>query len=501
MANSVDRLHDTWLFIDDDHVLYRAGTRRVFQRPVRHGANPLVAPTEPWEMALAWNSIYHDPDTGKYQLWYQSYYEGDLQDRRFGCVVCYAESDDGTHFHKPELDLFPFADRAQTNIVLLGSGGHSSRYCCSVLVDVHEPNADRHYRMAYFDWTETDAGQRPGLCVAFSPDGIHWTKHPRAPLSAIAYGSSGDEVPLTTQTDRAWAVPLSMSDATDVFFDPVLERYVWYGKMWIDGPDGRMAWKHAMGRTESADFLDWSTPELVCAPDDEDPLHVEFHTTPVFYHEGVYICLNQVLDRAVGGGVIDVELMLSRDGRNWQRPFRDEFFLPRGAAGTFEGGSIFTNSTPVMLDDEMRFYYGGYSAGATSADDRRHVSGIGLATLRRDRFAGIQPLDRTDLVTQRQPVEGVGQVTLKKTSLAQVRAVELNADASAGSIRVEVLDAAGRRVPGFTCQDAVPVRGDSLRHGVRWQQRQLTDLAPGDYMLRLHLERATLFALRWVAPA
>jgi hypothetical protein len=75
-----------------------------------------------------------------------------------------------------------------------------------------------------------------------------------------------------------------------------------------------MAWKHAMGRCESADFLNWSTPELVLGPDDDDLPHVEFHTTPVFYHEGVYICLNQILDRAMGGGVIDVELMVSRDG-------------------------------------------------------------------------------------------------------------------------------------------------------------------------------------------
>ena len=494
-------MNETWLFLDDHHVLYRAGTQRVFHPPVRHAANPLVAVTEPWETALAWNSIYRNPETGRYQLWYQSYIGDDLKDRRYGCVVCYAESDDGIHFTKPGLDLFPFEDCAQTNIVLLGSGGHSFRYCCSVLVDVDEPDSARRYRMAYFDWTETDTGQRPGLCVAFSPDGIGWTKHPEAPLLSIAYGSSGDDVPLTTDRDRVWAVPLSMSDGTDVFFDPLRGVYVWYGKMWIDGPDGRMAWKHAMGRTQSPDFLDWSTPQLVCTPDDDDPPHAEFHTTPVFYHEGVYICLNQILDRGVGGGVIDVELMLSRDGYDWQRPFRNEFFLPRGATGTFEGGSIFTNATPVMLEEEMRFYYGGYSAGATSGDNSRHASGVGLATLPRDRFAGIAPQARTDLSTQRQPVQGVGQVTLEKISITALHAMTLNANAEAGSIRVELLDGAGRRVPGYTQQDASPIRGDSLRHGVSWRQRQVGDLAPGEYMVRLHLEGATVYALQWIGTS
>ena len=251
------------------------------------------------------------------------------------------------------------------------------------------------------------------------------------------------------------------------------------------------------GRTQSADFLDWSTPELVCAPDDDDPPHAEFHTTPVFYREGVYICLNQILDRG-GGGVIDVELMLSRDGYDWQRPFRNEFFLPRGATGAFDGGSIFTNSTPVILEDEIRFYYGGYSAGATSGDNSRHASGIGVATLPRDRFAGIAPQARTDLSTQRQPVESVGQVTLKKRSITALRSMELNANAEVGCIRVELLDGAGRRVPGYTLSDASPIRGDSLRHEVSWQQRQLGDLTPGDYMVRLHLERATVYALRWI---
>ena len=79
-------------------------------------------------------------------------------------------------------------------------------------------------------------------------------------------------MPYADETGRLWDIPQSMSDGTDVFFDPVRQKYVWYGKMWLDGPDGRMRWKHAMGRIESADFIHWSDPELVYAPDDEDPL-------------------------------------------------------------------------------------------------------------------------------------------------------------------------------------------------------------------------------------
>jgi hypothetical protein len=265
--------------------------------------------------------------------------------------------------------------------------------------------------------------------------------------------------------------------------------------MWIDGPEGAMYWKHAMARTESDDFVDWSAPQLLCTPDDEDPSHVEFHTTPVFYHEGVYGCLNQILDRSTGGGVIDIELMLSRDGLAWQRPFRQESFLRRNADDSFDSGSLFTNSTPVMLAKEMRFYYGAYSQGATSANNYTHASGIGLAVLPRDRLAGIGPADSSDQMTLGDAVEGVGQVTLRPVDLASCAAVVVNADATAGSVRVEILDAQGRRLRGFTRGDALPLEGDALDHVARWRGKTLADLPEGPHLLRLHLTEAVVYAV------
>jgi hypothetical protein len=44
----------------------------------------------------------------------------------------------------------------------------------------------------------------------------------------------------------------------------------------------------------------------------------------------------------------------------------------------------------------------------------------------------------------------------------------------------------------------VPVRGDALAQSVVWREKSLADLPAGDYMLRLHLERAAVYALRLV---
>jgi hypothetical protein len=280
-----------------------------------------------------------------------------------------------------------------------------------------------------------------------------------------------------------WNIPLSISDAIDAIYDPPRDLFAIYHKMWIDRPDGLINWKHAMGRTESRDFINWSRPELVLAPDEYDSPWVEFHHSPAFYYNDCYFALLQILNRAERGGIMDCELAISRDGLSWQRPFRKPYFLPMSDDGAFDSGSILTNATPVLLDDEFRFYYGGYSQGATGTTEGELVTGIGLATMPRDRFAGVQPID------------AVGQVTLRRIDLSSCEAITVNADAAAGSVRVEVLDADGYRVRGFTREEALPITGDGLRHAVRWQERRVQDLAAGEYMLRLHLDRAEVFAV------
>ena len=237
----------TLLFVDDEHILYRSGTRRVMQFATRYEHNPVIRPSEPWETAIAWTSVYRHPETGRYQLWYQAFAGRRARQASHRCVVCYAVSEDGVHFVKPKLDLFAFNDTQQTNIVLVGNGGHSLRYANAVLVDEREADPQKRYRMAYSDWAVDGDQEYTGLCVAFSPDGIHWTNHPRAPLLRTAYGTPGESVPFRRETQRPWAIPLSMADAVDVFFDPGAEAFVWTGKMWLDGPDGGMFWKHTPG--------------------------------------------------------------------------------------------------------------------------------------------------------------------------------------------------------------------------------------------------------------
>jgi hypothetical protein len=471
------------LFVDDADLLYTAGTQRILRPLDRHPKNPVIKAREkPWEVEIAWNSENRNPVTGRYQLWYQAYSGKLAKDKANRCVVCYAESRDGVEWEKPSLGLHTYNGVKDTNIVLVGNGGRSVNYCNSVVVDPHDPDDAKRYKMAYWDFARKHGRELPGLCVAFSPDGIHWTKHPDAPLLKAGYTDRGVPVAFARQAGNPWDVPLSISDAMDAIYDPQRRKFAIYHKMWIDGPDGTNAWKHVMGRTESEDFINWSKPELVLAPDDSDAPTVEFHHSPVFYYNDRYFSPLQILNRGEGHGVINVELAISRDGLKWERPFRRDFFLPRNKVKAFDSGNLTTNGTPVFLDDEFRFYYGGGSGGAISQDIYAVDSGIGLATMPRDRFAGLRPREK------------VAQITTKPVELGNSTQLTVNADASRGAIFVELLDANGHRLRGFAKDDAVKISGDSLTHAVRWKQN-LGKLPVGRHMLRIHLaDLAKVFA-------
>lgn len=509
----------TILFLDDEDVLYRSGTVRHVVPFKKHSGNPVLAPDRPWESeAIGWNSQQRDPKTGRLQMWYQAYTQRD-GDKRLKSTVCYAESEDGIVWRKPNLGLFAFYEETNTNIVLVGSGGYGDRYCNSVLIDERDPDPARRYKMIFSDWaTGAQAAQGIGLYAAFSPDGIHWTKQePR--IAALFTGSKGVQPPLRGEAiyveqpqkngtvRRSWRWPLTMSDAVDLIWDPRRECYAMYGKMWINGPDGGMAWKHGMGRIESRDFRQWTKPELVLTPNDRDQPLVEFHTSPVFFHQGHYFSLNQLLDRQAG--TIDLELMSSRDGNRWVRDFTDTPVIPRGEGAVFDAGSLFSNATPIIFGDEIRFYYGAYRGTAIGGvatwparqviGSTDYVSGVGFASTLRDRFVGVRPDPRSFVKMPKKgaaPVANtVGQITLRPLDFRGAQAITLNADARGGGVRVEILDEDGYRLPGFTRDEAVPVTGDGLAQSIVWKDKTLRDLTPARYLVRIHLDRAEVFAL------
>ena len=144
-----------------------------------------------------------------------------------------------------------------------------------------------------------------------------------------------------------------------------------------------------------------------------------------------------------------------------------------------------------MLEDEIRFYFGGAEnpwsfgkkANEWGSKKKLPKTGIGIAILPLDRFAGIRPLEK------------IGQITLRSRSLATTESITVNADASQGNIRVELLDATGYRISKFSKAEAISIAGDSIRHRVAWKDAALSTLPEGDVMIRIHLDNAEVFAI------
>jgi len=478
----------TVLMADAEAILYHSGLEPVQGRPERIATNPVIANDKPWEVAIAYCSIQQNPSTGLYQCWYQSYAGSRAQDPTRRVVLCYATSKDGLVWEKPSLGLYDFNGDPDTNIVLVGNGGRSVNYGASVLIDPRDSNPDRRYKLAYWDFSLTDERERPGLCVAFSPDGIHWTKHPQAPLLQGAYGEP-TQPPKQTEAGREPRTRPSISDVMDLMWDPMEAQFTLYTKTWVDAPDGRRFWKRAIVRTTSKDFLHWTQPELILNPD--RPGDGQFHGLSVLHTHGLYLGLLQRLDFGgfdQGGlGSMPAELIWSHNGRHWHRPFPDDWFLPlHPDPESFDAGCLWTSATVIHHENVTYLYYGAYPSW--HADFQEQQTGIGVRVLPRDRWMGLRPQS------------SIGQVTFKPWQMEAGTRLTLNADASEGEFRVEWLDASGYRINGYTQADMNPLNGDHLEHQPSWHHGSRLAMPSGQYQLRVHLKDATLYAITLYPP-
>ena len=69
--------------------------------------------------------------------------------------------------------------------------------------------------------------------------------------------------------------------------------------------------------------------------------------------------------------------------------------------------------------------------------------------------------------------------------------------ASKGGTRVELQDAGGKPLPGFTLDDCTPIAGDQIEQAVSWKGGRLAALAGKPVRLRFVLKDADLFSMRF----
>ena len=231
---------------------------------------------------------------------------------------------------------------------------------------------------------------------------------------------------------------------------------------------------------------------MILTPDEYDDRwvveknqHTDFYGLSAFAYESGYIGFLWVfrITDGVNDGPIFCELVSSRDGVNWTRQETASGrppILPLGPRGAWDAGMVFTPNHPLVEGGTIKLWYGGIAAthGAPDGDNR---SGIGLATLRKDGFAS---LDAGDVA---------GTVTTRLLNGAR-GALRVNADASRGELRVEVLDAKGRVLPGYGREDSVPITADGVNTVVKWRDHRALPDANQSLALRFVMRRASIYS-------
>lgn len=454
-ANQVISLsHYPQLFLDDYLIANTVNLKREMQQPVRHAENPLIRQDYPWEkrMIEVYGTVLFDDEQKKYRCWYVAAGTSDgVFDTPEGPVTaeyfqCYAESDDGVAWTKPLSSAKKFRDYERHNVVI--PGGHG--FC--ILPTPDDPDPARKFKGA------------GGAVFGFSPDGIDWTLHNWR--DAIGKNDTGTSI-------VRWN-----------------GEYLAYVRYQIQDPQ----WPGVMrgvGLSVSTDFEKWTPKKLVFQTDDVDgyPWTQPYGISVTPYGDQLMGLLWLIhLDKGEANnrhGDMDVQLMTSRDGRTWHRS-GDRQPMIKPVPESWEAGSVFPGTTLLLKDDMIHIYY----TGKTTRHGTPGTTGIGLATLPADRFVALQPDDKNR----------AGELQTKLFT-ADGKTLLVNADVAEGDLQVELLDANGQVIPGFTRESSLLKRHDALRWTVIWTDGTTTKhlgdrRANQPVALRFLLRNGSLFAFQ-----
>ena len=432
----------THLFVDDYLVADLQQVWRTLNRPSKHPDNPLLKPDRPWEgyLALQPGTVLFDEEEGLFKMWYNALASDkrpDVQD-----FLCYATSQDGITWEKPDLGLVEFRGSKKNNIFLKWSF-----WTHSVIKDTAESNSQRRYKLLYFQ--AKDRG-RFGIWAAFSPDGKRWTNYPENPV--VPFWATGDTFQVTQ--------------------DPETRQFILYHKT-ISRPVRKVS------RMVSDDFIHWESSRQVLEPDEYDPPDTEFYGISAFPYAGQYLGMLWIYHTY--SQFMDTQLVSSRDGIDWERSVgRRRFFslAPDGGYrnNTFDSGMVFPSSSPIVKDGKVWIYYSGFT-NLHNAPSEDHDGQIGLGTMRQDGFVSLDATSEGSVLTRPLKLKGsslwvnMTSMTAERINFERDSGKELynqlfsNNTSARGYLRVEIQDSEGRALAGYEASNCRPLEDNNIYEG------------------------------------
>jgi hypothetical protein len=468
------------LFVDHFLIERLDGVRLELHRPVRRDV--VFRSDAAWEgNGSAYQSVF--PDGDRIRMYYRGGHHPNSKayqaNKNSWETLCLAESKDGIRWTRPELGIVEFRGSTKNNLVLneamvqsiAGSPAHTAVF--------KDPNPDcpesARYKIVIM-------GRKPrGLYLLVSPDGIHFQ--------------------LTS--DKPFTTEGAFDSQNLIFWDSVGGVYREYHRHFDNGVRGIMT-------AASTDPSSFPKPQWLKYPGSAEQALYTNQVQP--YYRAPHIFMGfpmRYIDRGwspstselpgleerqyrakqhprYGSAVTDAALMTSRDGVTFHR--WDEAFIRPGPArqDTWVYGDNFvfwgmiqTRSSLEGAPDEISLYATeGYWEG-TFTSFRRY-------TLRIDGFVSAHAsLGGGRLITRPLTFDG--------------SQLEINFSTSAaGSIRVEIQDAAGQPISGFALDDCHMQFGDELDRAVSWKSgTDVSHLSGKTVRLLFELKDADVYAFQF----
>ena len=460
------------LFVDDYLIGEMRGTALRLGRPVAR--ETALAYGKPWEGVICgYPTVIKDGDA------FRLYYRGVDLDMESGYVfcACYAESDDGIHFTRPDLGICEAPGGGPNNIII--PMGRREAHNFAPFIDTR-PGVAEEERFKAVGGTaageHSEADGFGGLFGLVSPDGVHWR---RTQQEAII--PPDERCKFDTHNSAFWSEHEGC--------------YVCYVRsLHYDEEGGRYRW---FSRAMSDDFIHWSQPEEMEfgeAPPEElytngaQPYfrapHIYLFLAARFckYHramtdeQGERLGLFQPVQAA---SCSDGVFLSSRGGNHADRTFMEAFVRPDIG---LENWSTRTNYPAMGVvqtgEDELSFYVNCHYCQPTC-----HIKRY---TIRVDGFASVNaPYARGEMVTKPLRFEGSRLMINYATS-------------AAGSVYVAIEDQNGKPIPGYGLDECKEILGNEIAREVCWENGpDVRGLSGRTVRLRFSMRDADLFSLRF----
>jgi hypothetical protein len=382
-----------------------------------------------------------------FRAYYRQYdpsYTGEKKDGCQGEITCYAESASGIEWSYPDLGLFEVNGSRHNNTVLrLPPYSHNF----SPFKDAN-PAAPATARYKALAGTHAKGGIPGGGLHAFqSPDAIHWDlMQAGAVLDYGDFAFDSQNVPFWSEAEGC---------------------YVCYFRTWKCS-QGKL---RAIHRSTSPDFIRWSEPVALDANMPGEHLYTS-QTHPYFRAPHIYVALPTRYQPARGSST-DILFMASRAGSTrFERLFPEAFIRPGG--------------DPTRWGNRSNYAACGVLPTGPAEISIYHAPGGQRYTLRTDGFISLHG------------GYAGGTVTTKPFTFAGAELTLNVATSAGGSVKVELQDAEGRPLPGYSLAEADEIVGDSIDRIATWKgSPSVAPLAGRPVRLHAVMREADMYSVRF----